>query len=150
MSPDPPKNHQRTAARRSGGRDRGIVDRLASCSPLWPLTTHQRRRLAPAVVGASSADWTPAALAEVAGANTAGIRNPAAVLAARLSPGELPPPKPNAARRPSWCGECGKATRMLGYRRDAPRPCPRCKGPSQTGDRSARGTHDRTTANRQT
>jgi hypothetical protein len=101
--------------------------RLASRSPLWRLTAAQRRRLAPAVAGALAAGGTPAALAGVAGANTAGIRNPAAVLAARLSPGELPPAEPNAARRPPWCGECDEATRMLDYHGDAPRPCPRCK-----------------------
>jgi len=59
-------------------------------------------------------------------ANTAGVRNPNAVLAARLGPAELSPP---AARptRPPWCGDCDQVTRMLDYHSDAPRPCLRCK-----------------------
>jgi hypothetical protein len=44
------------------------------------------------------------------------------VLAARLSPAELPAP-PARPARPPWCGECDQATRMLGFDGDAPRPC---------------------------
>jgi hypothetical protein len=54
------------------------------------------------------------------------VRNSYAVLAARLSPAELPAP-PARPARPPWCGECDQATRMLGFDGDAPRPCPRCK-----------------------
>jgi hypothetical protein len=43
----------------------------------------QRRRLAPMAAAALGAGWDPAALAAFAGANTAGVRSPAAVLAAR-------------------------------------------------------------------
>jgi hypothetical protein len=105
-----------------------FFDQLASRSPLWRLTAHQRRRLTLAVAGALATGWTPGALAEFAGRNTAGIRNPGALLTARLSPGELPPPAPNAARRRPWCGECDEVTRMLDYHGDAPRPRPRRKG----------------------
>lgn len=49
-------------------------------------TAAPAKRLDPAVTDALTAGWTPDALAEVAGPNTAGIRNPAASLAARLSP----------------------------------------------------------------
>jgi hypothetical protein len=64
----------------------------------WRLTAAQRARLAPAVTAALNAGWTPQALAAFAGANTSGVRNPYAVLAARLTPAELPPPH---RRRPS-------------------------------------------------
>src|SRR5260370_229736 len=59
---------------------------LAAVSPRWLLTRGQRRRLGPAIAGALAAGWTPGGLADVAGAKAAGIRNPAAVLAARLAP----------------------------------------------------------------
>jgi hypothetical protein len=145
VSPDPPKNYQITAAtpaRKARARadetpaEDGTSDvadffnRLAARSPRWLLTTGQRKRLAPAVAAALAAGWTPGGFAEFAGANTNGIRNPAAVLAARLSPTELPPSP--APQRPPWCGECDRATRMLDYHGDAPRPCPRCKGPRST------------------
>jgi len=50
---------------------------------------------------ALGAGWDPAALAAFVGANTAGVRSPAAVLAARLSPAELPAPpgRPGYGRR---------------------------------------------------
>jgi hypothetical protein len=104
-----------------------FFERLAAVSPRWLLTRSHRRRLVPAVAGAVAAGWTPGGLAEAVGSNAAGIRNPAAVLAARLAPaGLLPPPAP---RRPPWCGECDQATRMLDFDGDAPRRCPRCKPP---------------------
>jgi Helix-turn-helix domain len=93
----------------------------------WRLTAAQRARLAPAVTAALSAGWAPRALAAFAGANTSGVRNPYAVLAARLSPAELPPPHTRRPSRPPWCGECDQATRILGFDGDAPRPCPHCK-----------------------
>jgi hypothetical protein len=92
----------------------------------WRLTDRQRATLAPAVAAALDAGWTPRALAAFTGANTAGVRSPYAVLAARLSPAELPVP-PVRSARPSWCGECDEITRMLDFDSDAPRPCPRCK-----------------------
>jgi hypothetical protein len=93
----------------------------------WRLTAVQRARLAPAITTALNAGWTPQTLAAFSGANTSGVRNPYAVLAARLSPAELPPPHPQRPLRPPWCGECDQATRMLGFDGDAPRLCPRCK-----------------------
>jgi Helix-turn-helix domain len=92
----------------------------------WLLTDSQRRRLAPAVAAALAAGWAPAALAAFVGANTAGVRNPAAVLAARLSPAELPAPTGRACARPPWCGMCDERTRMLGYDGSAPERCLRC------------------------
>jgi len=150
VSPDPPGNHQGTAAPAgpranleaawSTAAEAGVgefFDRLASVSPLWRLTAAQRRRLAPAAAAALAAGWAPAALAEFAGANTAGIRNPGAVLAVRLSPAELPPRPPRPAR-PPWCGACDEVTRMLDYDGDAPRPCPRCKPKTAEGGRELR------------
>jgi hypothetical protein len=140
VSPDPPGNHQRTAPSPVRG-DRGsalpadpaaedvgrFFDRLTAVSSRWLLTAGQRRRLTPAVAVALAEGWSPGALAEFAGANAAGIRNPAAVLTARLSPAELPPAP--AQRRPPWCGECEPARRMLDFDGDAPHRCPRCKPP---------------------
>jgi hypothetical protein len=70
VSPDPPPNHQRTAAR-AGPRAQPATappataagtgeffGQLAARSPLWRLTAHQRRRLAQAVAGALAAGWT--------------------------------------------------------------------------------------------
>src|SRR6185312_17012395 len=70
----------------------GTVGFFARLGASWPLTDHQRQRLAPLATAALDAGWDPSALAAFAGANTTGIRNPAAVLAARLSPTELPAP----------------------------------------------------------
>jgi hypothetical protein len=49
---------------------------FGALGPRWLLTARQRQRLAGAVTAALAAGWTPGRLAEVAGANTAGIRNP--------------------------------------------------------------------------
>lgn len=51
--------------------------------PAWQLTASQRARLTPAVLGAADQGWAPRELAAFAGANTGGVRNPYAVLAAR-------------------------------------------------------------------
>lgn len=87
----------------------------------------QRLRLAPMVAVALEAGWAPAALAAFVSANTAGVRSPAAVLAARLSPAELPAPVGPARARPAWCGDCSEQTRRLQRAdgADAGR-CPRC------------------------
>jgi hypothetical protein len=95
--------------------------------PAWRLTAAQWARLTPAVLAALDDGWTPHGLAGFTGVNTDGVRNPYAVLAARLSSAELPPPARRRAPRPPWCGECDQNTRMLGFDGDAPRPCPRCK-----------------------
>lgn len=156
MSPDPPQNHRGTA---TSGRLRtaGIAspaagpaaevgeffERLSGLNPRWQLTASQRRRLSPAVATALAAGRTPRALAEAAGANTDGARNPYAVLAARLAPTELHAPEARAFR-PPWCGQCDERTRMLDFDGDAPAPCPRCKrrreaaaGPAPTPDLAA-------------
>jgi hypothetical protein len=106
-----------------GGRAGEFFDALG---PVWRLTAAQRARLAPAVLAALDEGWPPHGLAGFTGANTAGVRNPYAVLAARLSPAELPPP-PTRSARPPWCGECDQVTRMLDYHGDTPRRCPRCR-----------------------
>jgi Helix-turn-helix domain len=93
----------------------------------WRLTRAQQARLAPAVVAALAAGWTPRELAEFTRGNTGDVRSPHAVLAARLAPGELPTPARQRPARPPWCGECDQAKRMLGFDGDAPSPCPRCK-----------------------
>jgi Helix-turn-helix domain len=100
---------------------------FAALGDAWLLTADQRARLVPAIEAALSIGWTLGKLAEFIGVNTSGVRNPYAVLAARLSPAELPQPRDSAPRRPPWCGECDERTRMLGFDDDAPRPCPRCK-----------------------
>ena len=76
----------------------GIREFYAELGTRWALTARQRRRLAPGVAAALARGWDPQDLAEFAGANTAGVRSPYAVLAARLSPGALPaPPAATAA-----------------------------------------------------
>ena len=99
----------------------------------WRLTPTQRLKLVPAVTAALERGWAPRVLAAFAGANTNGVRNPYAVLTARLSPAGLPPPQRPA--RPPWCGQCDQTTRMLGFHSDAPRPCPRCKPACTQQDR---------------
>jgi Helix-turn-helix domain len=134
VSPDPPENHQGTAAAAvpeprpaaavAGGGQ--ISEFFAALGGAWRLTEDQRGRLAPAVEAALDMGWTPQRLASVTGANTSGVRSPYAVLATRLSPAELPGPAARSVR-PPWCGACDQVTRMLDYHGDAPRPCPRCK-----------------------
>jgi hypothetical protein len=124
----------------AGGRGGGPADEFfASLPDAWMLTCEQRARLTPAAAAALGSGWTPAALAAFTGANTQGVRNPFAVLTARLSPAELPPPPRRRPARPPWCGECDQATRMLGFDADAPRPCPRCK-PAATASQASPAT----------
>jgi hypothetical protein len=115
---------------------------FAALGPDWRLTAARRARLAPAVIMALKAGWTSRTLAVFAGANTSGVRNPYAVLAARLAPAEMPLPHTRRASRPPWCGACDEATRMLGFDGDAPRPCPRCKPPAG-GRRAGYGENGR-------
>jgi hypothetical protein len=137
LSHDPPENHQGTAA--APARDArpaaktatgggGAGEFFVALGDAWRLTDTQRARLTPAVNAALGMGWTPQALASATGANTTGVRNPYAVLAARLSPAEPPVPSSRSAR-PPWCGECDQVTRMLDYHGDAPRLCPKCKAP---------------------
>src|SRR5262249_9043617 len=114
------------AAEAAGGGG-GIGEFFTELGHDWRLTAAQRARLAPAVAAALDAGRMPQALAAFAGANTTGVRNPYAVLAARLSPAELPSPQRQRPARPLWCGQCDEVTRMLGFDGDAPRPCPHCK-----------------------
>ena len=104
----------------------GAGEFFAALGPRWLLSIRQRHRLAPAVQAALAAGWTPAALARYAGANPAGVRNPYAVLANRLAPGELPAPA-QPPPRPAWCGRCHQDTRRLEHAdgTDAGR-CRRC------------------------
>jgi hypothetical protein len=76
---------------------RAVGEFFARLGPDWPLADAQRRRLAPVLADALAGGWDPTGLAAFVGANTAGVRSPAAVLAARLSPGELPA-APGSAR----------------------------------------------------
>jgi hypothetical protein len=110
------------------GQGGGLIGEFfTALGPDWRLTAAQRAKLVTAVTAALNAGWTPRTLAALTGANTRAVRNPYAVLAARLSPTELPPPHNQRPSRPPWCGQCDERTRMLGFDGDAPRPCPRCK-----------------------
>jgi hypothetical protein len=104
----------------------GAGEFFAALGPRWLLSIRQRHRLTPAVQAALAAGWTPSALARYAAANPDGVRNPYAVLASRLAPGELPAPA-QPPPRPPWCGHCHHETRRLEHAdgTDAGR-CPRC------------------------
>lgn len=97
----------------------------------WQLTAAERSRLSMAVRAALDAGWTPQRLAQFAGLNTDSIRNPYAVLTARLSAAELPPPPGLRLLRPPWCGECDERTRMADFYGDASAPCTRCRQVAQ-------------------
>ena len=68
-------------------------------------------------------------LAEFTRANSVGVRNPYAVLSARLSPVELPAMLGSPSSRPPSCGQCHRESRFLldelGY--PSAVPCPRCR-----------------------
>jgi hypothetical protein len=96
-----------------GGRP--IGEFFVALGPDWQLTGIRRARLAPAVTAPLALGWTPQVLAAFTG-----VRNPYAVLAARLSPTELPPQETEPRPWPAWCGECDERTRMLGFDGDAP------------------------------
>jgi hypothetical protein len=113
------------------GADGGEEQFSARPGPGWPLTDTQRRRLALTIAAALATGWDPAVLAGFVGANTAGVRSPAAVLAARLSSAELPAPSGGAPARPRppWCGaaDCDERTRRLQLAEGADGGrCPRC------------------------
>ncbi|MHB1873408.1 MAG: helix-turn-helix domain-containing protein [Streptosporangiaceae bacterium] len=94
----------------------------------WNMTGSHRAKLMPLVMAALQAGWSPGGLARFTGANTSGVRNPYAVLAARLSAAELPdPPTRQRPAQHVWCGQCDQRTRMLNFDSDAPIPCPMCK-----------------------
>jgi hypothetical protein len=104
----------------------------------WRLTTAQRDRLTPAVKAALAGGWAPDRLAEFTGANSAGVRNPYAVLSARLSPDQLPAAPGSPSSRPPWCGQCHRESRFLldelGY--PSAVPCPMCRPGSGEGRRT--------------
>ena len=83
--------------------DSAVGEFFAALAAAWRFTPAQRDRLAPAVETALNTGWTPTELAAFTGGNTDGVRNPYAVLAARLSSAELPAP-PARPVRPPWCG----------------------------------------------
>jgi DNA-binding IscR family transcriptional regulator len=153
MSPDPPKNHQGTAAAPAGDErpaakaangSGGAREFFAALGGSWRLTAAQRARLAPAVTTAVDMGWTPQALAAFTGTSTSGVRNPYAVLAARLSSAELPSPPGRRPARPPWCGECDERTRRRenAHGGDAGR-CPACHPLTDrvpTGETSELGT----------
>lgn len=121
-----------------GGRAGEFFDALG---PTWRLTAPQRTRLTPAVLAALDVGWTPHELANLTGANTDGIRNPYAVLAARLSAAELPAPSHQHSARLPWCGQCDERTRMVGFYGDAPAPCPRCRPGCEPGQLDPAAAH---------
>lgn len=109
-----------------GGGERvgEVFDALGSA---WPLTPGQRARLAPGVVRALAAGWSPTGLAELLGANPHGVRSPAAVLESRLA--DLPPAPveaPAGSARPGWCGGCDQRTRHRETDTGAAYRCPTC------------------------
>jgi hypothetical protein len=124
-------------ARPEGG---GAEDEFfRALGPGWLLTAGQRARLTPAVAEAVTEGWDASELAAFVGANSAGVRSPYAVLAARLSPPELPAPRAPAAPRTPWCGHCDPRTRFVldefGYPGDS--RCPNCGGSTALGGQPA-------------
>jgi helix-turn-helix protein len=104
LKPSAAPGPTRTRAAAVGGRGGRPADEFFAALPdAWKLTGEQQARLSPAVETALSSGWTPAALAAFTGANTEGVRSPFAVLTARLSPAELPPPPGRRPARPPWC-----------------------------------------------
>ena len=124
MEPSAASAHARQVPVGTAGGGQAVAEFFAVLEDGWRLTAAQRARLAPAVQAALDAGWLPQALATFTGANTVGVRSPYAVLAARLSLDELPPPRGSLLARPPWCGQCDEVTRMLGFDGDAPRRLP--------------------------
>jgi hypothetical protein len=86
--------------RQRGHSASGLETDLEHSRHRAPQADSTRATFAPDVGAALSIGWTPSVLAAFAGANTLGVRSPAAVLAARLSPGELPAPPDDFSGRP--------------------------------------------------
>lgn len=78
---------------------------LESLPTPWRIGRREAARLSPAIEEAFAAGWTSQTLVAHLSSRPEGVRNPAAVLASRLS--ELPTP-PTFSTRPKtpWCGEC--------------------------------------------
>ena len=79
----------------------GVGDFFAALGDGWRLTDAQLARLVPSIAAALDAGWEPHQLARFVGANKDGIRSPYAVLAARLSLAELPPPRDKRTTLPA-------------------------------------------------
>jgi hypothetical protein len=114
----------RSGRRRQRPSGPGVLRRAR---PALAADPAQRPRLTPAVLAALDEGWAPQRPADVAGSNPDGVRNPCAVLIARLSAAELPRPPGQQPPRPAWCGECDERTRTAGFYGDAPAPCRRCR-----------------------
>jgi len=85
----------------SSGQAGEFFDALGAA---WRLTTAQRARLTPAVLAALDEAGHRMAWPGITEANINSIRNPYAVLAARLSTAELPPLPCQRPPRPPWRG----------------------------------------------
>jgi hypothetical protein len=98
----------------------------------WPLAPKQRDRLTGAVALALRGGWQARDLAAHVGANTSGVRDPYAVLAFRLEPGELPAPPTRHPSRRLWCGQCDERTRFQFDEHGLPgnQKCPVCGSPT--------------------
>jgi hypothetical protein len=118
----------RPAVENPAGGGGAIEEFFTALGEGWPLSPAHRDRLAVAVGTALGLGWQPGDLAAYVGANTAGVRSPYAVLAARLAPGELPGPPRPAPRRLPWCGRCDPGTRLLLDENGYPdtKRCPDC------------------------
>jgi len=107
--------------------DRGLSgpvgEFFAPIAAAWRFTAAQRARLAPVVETALNTGWTPTELAAFTGGSTDGVRNPYAVLAARLSSAELP------ARTATLVRRVRRADPSAGLRRRRSAPV----SPVQTG-----------------
>lgn len=112
-----------TARRAAVLRGSPVSDFFTVLGDRWSLTATQQARFSPAVSAALRTGRTPDSLAAFTGANTDGVHNPYAVLAARLSPAELPAPPRHRHGRP----RAASATRPPACwtsTATAPRPCP--------------------------
>lgn len=109
--PPPPSEHgeQQSQENQAAGGDLRLGEFFDGLGPAWPLSSAQRERLAPAARSALSRGWEPRALAAHIGANISGVRNPYAVLKARLRPTELPEP-PDLAQQPGTAPTIRMAT----------------------------------------
>lgn len=103
---------------------------LESLPTPWQISSSEARRLSPAIEEAFAAGWTSQTLLAHLSSRPEGVRNPAAVLASRLS--ELPtPPTFPIRRKTPWCGECeDPVSRTITVTQsdgtDAAEFCPRC------------------------
>ncbi|MQA87265.1 MAG: hypothetical protein GEV03_22215 [Streptosporangiales bacterium] len=119
---DPVDNPSARSPVEDGGGEAEEV--FTALGEAWPLSASQRARLTPAIGAALATGWRPRDLATHLDGNTTGVRNPYAVLRARLA--DLPDPPPVAPPRPPWCGHCHPDTRHIENRDGRPARCPAC------------------------